>query len=111
MRSTLAQRIIALDARTAGLKKSMAQLAEETKAALSKVQADYGDANRRAGADINPRAARKHAQDIANASAADIQKRYQEIAGKAQADIDAAQLEVVALRQRQQQLLATLPPE
>ena len=78
---------------------------------MAQVQADYDNANRTAGADVDPKAARKRAQDLANSRAAQIQKTYQDASSKLHAEFEAAQLEANALRQRQQQLLATLPPE
>ena len=107
----VARQIIALDAKATAAKNALVNLNKRANDAMAQVQADYDNANRTAGADVDPKAARKRAQDLANSRAAQIQKTYQDASSKLHAELEAAQLEANALRQRQQQLLATLPPE
>jgi hypothetical protein len=107
----MARQIIALDAKSAAAKNALVNLAKRANDAMAQVQAEYDDANRRAGADVDPKAARKRAQDKANSQAAQIQKTYEEASSKLHAELEAAQLEANSLRKRQQELVAALPPE
>jgi ATP-dependent protease ClpP protease subunit len=107
----MTQRLITLDAKVQSINKELSDLTDKANAQMQQVQADYDLAIRRANASVNSRAETKKAKDTANAKAQQIEKSYEEAKNKAQAEIDAAKLEATALRQRQQQLMATVPGE
>jgi ATP-dependent protease ClpP protease subunit len=107
----MTQRLITLDAKVQSINKEMSDLTDNANAQMQQVQADYDFAIRRANASVNSRAETKKAKDTANAKAQQIEKAFEDAKSKAQAEIDAAKLEADALRQRQQQLMATVPAE
>ena len=107
----MTQRLITLDAKVQSINRELSDLTDKANAQMQQVQAEYDVAIRRANASANSRAETKKVKDTANAKAQQIEKAYEDAKAKAQAEIDAAKLEANALRQRQQQLMATVPAE